>query len=303
MPTVLPTAHQRSLAHEPDTIEDEVKKIIYTPDPDFFSPIGRPNFGEWLNVYDETAQPVWEYQDYNRIQGEKRNVIYLYILDIDHQEFRLNILADYLRAFYYPIKVRFMDSEPNEVDTYTTRFHQGFKQIKAGGILKKMKKKLPSDAYCMVAITLTDLYPSDDYNFIFGCAQLTGRVGVFSFARYEPNYYDKKSMTTQQAKDVILKRACHTCAHELGHNFGMQHCVYYRCMYQGSNSLLESDAQPGRLCPVCLRKLQLCIGFDEMERYRKLLQVYEQYPSIFKEEGEWLKKRIQWIEQKVAEQN
>ena len=38
----------------------------------------------------------------------------------------------------------------------------------------------------------------------------------------------------------------------------------------GSNSLPESDTQPLRLCPPCLKKLQWNRGFDVLERYRKL---------------------------------
>jgi len=44
----------------------------------------------------------------------------------------------------------------------------------------------------------------------------------------------------------------------------------------GSNHLAESDARPLHLCPVDLRKLQWSIGFDVVERYRRLLDFCRQ---------------------------
>jgi hypothetical protein len=39
--------------------------------------------------------------------------------------------------------------------------------------------------------------------------------------------------------------------------FGIEHCVWFRCLLNGSNHFAESDARPSHLCPVDLRKLQL----------------------------------------------
>jgi len=36
---------------------------------------------------------------------------------------------------------------------------------------------------------MTDLYPRDSWNFVFGLASLRERIGVFSFARYEESFY------------------------------------------------------------------------------------------------------------------
>ena len=52
--------------------------------------------------------------------------------------------------------------------------------------------------------------------------------------------------------------------------FGIKHCVYYKCLMNGSNSLEESRGKPGHLCPVCLRKLHFCLVFNHKERYALL---------------------------------
>jgi hypothetical protein len=35
----------------------------------------------------------------------------------------------------------------------------------------------------------SDLYPEDDWNFVFGIASLIKRTGVFSIARYDENFF------------------------------------------------------------------------------------------------------------------
>jgi archaemetzincin len=57
--------------------------------------------------------------------------------------------------------------------------------------------------------------------------------------------------------------------------FGLEHCVYYRCIMNGSNSILETDRSPHHLCPVCLRKLARAARFDLVDRYEKLGLIYE----------------------------
>lgn len=54
---------------------------------------------------------------------------------------------------------------------------------------------------------------------------------------------------------VWLFCVARTAAHELGHCFGLDHCVYYACMMQGTASVAEDYRQPPYVCPVCAKKL------------------------------------------------
>uniref|UniRef100_A0A8C6BUF4 Archaemetzincin-2 n=1 Tax=Monodon monoceros TaxID=40151 RepID=A0A8C6BUF4_MONMO len=161
-----------------------------------------------------------------------------------------------------------------------------------GQILKFLKKKKPEDAFCVVGITMIDLYPRDSWNFVFGQASLTDGVGIFSFARYGSDFYSshyegklkklqKKSSSDYSVFDnyyvpevtsVLLLRSCKTLTHEIGHIFGLRHCQWLACLMQGSNHLEEADQRPLDLCPICLRKLQSAVGFHLKDRYKALVR-------------------------------
>jgi archaemetzincin len=70
--------------------------------------------------------------------------------------------------------------------------------------------------------------------------------------------------------DRWLSRVCQTASHELGHCFGIDHCVYYACVMQSTASLAEDVRQPPYLCPVDLAKVLRATGADVRDRYAAL---------------------------------
>lgn len=154
-----------------------------------------------------------------------------------------------------------------------------------------LQKELPADAFCMLAITMEDLYPEPFWNFVFGQASLRERVGVFSFARYDPAFYGE--LVTDRDHEVLPRRSLKILVHETAHMFSLTHCIYFKCVLNGSNHLEESDSRPLSVCPVCLRKLQASIAFDVADRYRRLLRFYE--GKGFSSETRWVSKRLDRI--------
>jgi archaemetzincin len=140
---------------------------------------------------------------------------------------------------------------------------------------------------------MEDLYPAESWNFVFGYASLSERVGVYSFARYDPAFHGQPR--GPKTNKLILRRGLKVMAHELGHMFGLEHCTYYSCVMNGTNHLEESDQKPLSLCPVCLRKLHHSIGFDPAERYRKLGSFYQEVG--FEADVGWTERRIKYIEE------
>ena len=82
-------------------------------------------------------------------------------------------------------------------------------------------------------MAITDLYPRDEWNFVFGLASIKDRTGVFSFARYDPRFFEPKEYIPKY--DEIFWRAAGVMAHETCHMFGMRHCIYFDCLMNGSN--------------------------------------------------------------------
>jgi predicted Zn-dependent protease len=51
------------------------------------------------------------------------------------------------------------------------------RQLLTTNILALLKKKIPGDAFCLLGITMEDLYPDPSWNFVFGQARLQWILG------------------------------------------------------------------------------------------------------------------------------
>ncbi|OQD83260.1 hypothetical protein PENANT_c017G07206 [Penicillium antarcticum] len=104
--------------------------------------------------------------------------------------------------------------------------------------------------------------------------------------------------------DLWLGRVCRTASHELGHCFGIDHCVYYACMMQGTASIAEDARQPPYLCPIDLAKVLHATGASAAERYKALLKFCEQPAHkdsfSFKPFAAWIRSRMAEVEEVSA---
>jgi archaemetzincin len=284
-------------------LPDNLRKAL-DPGGDF-EPIPIPKPGDWLAVHRETGQRFDEFVKSKPNRADKiRRKIYLQPLG-EFPEGQIPLaerLREYAGAFFV-MQVEVLPGLTLSGENITTRTNQYTRnrQILTGDVLAILKRNIPSDAFCVLAVTMEDLYPEPSWNFVFGQASLRERVGVYSFARYDPAFYGQKR--GKDYEKVLLRRSCKVLAHETGHMFGLKHCIYFKCSLNGSNHLKESDSRPMHLCPVCLRKLQYSIGFDVVNRYRNLLQFYRPAEPLahrgwkvgFEEEAQWIIKRLRWI--------
>lgn len=233
--------------------------------PEDFAGLREPGADDWLNWHEEPPQSVGNYwvSNPNRPGAEGRDTLYILPLgpipDVTALE---RFAADF---FSIPVVV-LPTADLSEVDV-TKRDRGTYKQLLAGDLQVYLRSRLPDDAYAMIGLTAEDIYPNDDYNYVFGMASLTHRTGVFSFARYDPRFYDPAA---PPEPTVQRERAFKILAHEVGHMFGMGHCVHHTCLMNGTNHAEELDGAPLALCPVCLRKLHMLQGFDPAQRYEAL---------------------------------
>ena len=271
--------------------EPEVLHRLLAPNDDF-PPLSLPRPNDWLALHNEPGQSYDAYRDSgaNRPDATRR-IIYLLPLGEFPEESSppLEDLRAYAAAFFQ-LEVKLLPAYwPHDLEFEPRQNpHGGQRQILTRSIMDYLKTRLPPDAYCLLGVTMTDLYPQRSWNYVFGEASLGDRVGVYSFARYDPVFFGEER--GRLYRDLILQRSCKVLAHETAHMFGLPHCIYFDCVMNGSNGLTETDAQSPHLCPVCLRKLHFAIGFDAVKRYEDLARFY--HDRKFFEEYDWIQHQL-----------
>lgn len=261
----------------PEALRPWLRDALYTP-------LEKPEQGEWLDSVNEPAQSFRSYEKSNpNLPDNTRKALYLLPLGDFSPGGRapsMEVLREYLSLFF-GMEARLLPAEAESAANAKSRINKesGKPQLLTPDILKWLPGKLPADAYAMLAVTLTDLYPKESWNFVFGEATLKARVGVFSLARNDPAFFigGQTLDAPPSVRALILRRACVTLSHESGHMFGWSHCRYYKCLMGGSGSLDESDRTPTALCPVCLHKLHFAKAFDPTQRQQNLLNFFERH--------------------------
>jgi len=85
-------------------------------------------------------------------------------------------------------------------------------------------------------------------NFVFG--QASRRAAVISLTRLRHEFYNLPKDPT-----LFRKRVLTEAVHELGHTYGLRHCVNARCVMFFSNSLMDTDMKGSEFCPKCKSRL------------------------------------------------
>jgi len=249
-----------------------------------------PRPQEWLAIHEEHGQTFDEFTRTATRPPDGERTIYLQPVDsvAALSDTCLSTLAGFVSAFFQ-MDVRVRPPLVLDPASLVTRAapDAGTPQVYAGEILSRLYANKPSDAFCLLGITAHDLFPHPIVSFAFGEASAACRVGVISVARYGPPFCED---APGLLPGEMRKRCCRVIAHEIGHMAGIGHCVYFRCLMNGSSSLAESDRRPLHLCPIDLRKLQWLVGFDVDERHRRLQQFWREAGEVA--EAAWMAGRL-----------
>ena len=87
--------------------------------------------------------------------------------------------------------------------------------------------------------------------FIFGEAQLKGKYSIVSVRRLHEQFY-----TGISNDKLLFERTIKEILHELGHNFGLLHCVDWDCVMHVSNSVEEVDIKGSFYCKSCFDSIK-----------------------------------------------
>ena len=266
-----------------------------------FKRVSLPGPSDWLNSHYEIEQSYALYSTtkYTNLFTAERNSVYIAPLEKSITEKFINLLTKFCEAFYLGATIKITRAvsleDPKVGSKITSRIneHTHNKQYQCHDLLAKLSSNVPKDAYCLMGCLNTDLYPDENWNFVFGIASKVSRVGVFSFARFSNTFYDP---SLKEDLDSLEYRALKVMVHEIGHTFNLKHCIYHECGMNGVNHADELMAKPLEFCAVCLKKLQWNIKFDLVTRFEQLAKICrESGNKLLKELGLEYELKIQYL--------
>ena len=254
--------------------------------------MGTPKPHEWLSITKELGQTYKEYINSNpNKKTAHRNKLYIRpIGDFTDTEIDvLHLTSEYLSKFYnIPVEI-LAPISINTIPKTSQRTHQNISQASGKYILNDvLAKDIPDDAIAYMGFTKIDLYNDPKNNFVFGLGNLKKRVGVYSLARY--GNPDKNEASYKK----FVLRTLKVASHELGHIFSVKHCIEYKCIMNGSNSITESDLKPVYLCPIDLKKIRWNRDFENINRFKTLEDFWSQ--NGFNKNADFYKKSISFFE-------
>jgi len=130
------------------------------------------------------------------------------------------------------------------------------KQYYSSAILEKLRNAGAEVGERVLGLVDIDLYVPD-LNFVFGEADVVENTAVISTKRLRQEYYG-----LPKDEELLLDRTLKESVHELGHTYGLGHCLDKNCVMYFSNSLQDTDFKSSSFCESCKRKLMLAIRLE-----------------------------------------
>ena len=119
------------------------------------------------------------------------------------------------------------------------------RQYHSSAILKELLHSLPPDVHKAIGVVSFDLF-IPILTFVFGEAQLNGKVAVVSTARLEQTFYGLPSN-----RPLLHRRLIKEMKHELGHTFGLRHCPQKSCVMSLAVNVTDVDFKGLTFCRAC----------------------------------------------------
>lgn len=255
---------------------ESIPQQILPPQPYFLDikvndvKLGKPAYGDWLFSHDEKGQSFEKFVNTKHVvPTNEENIIYLQpIGKFDSTQIKqIELVRQYLQIFFQ-LETRVLQNVSNDIiPNHARRIGDvGQEQFLAGYILNDvLKEESPDKRIALMAITEKDLYPKPEWNYVFGLASYRDKIAVSSIYR----------MQKEADFNLALERLLKICSHEIGHMFGLYHCIVANCVMNGTNSMTETDSHSIRLCSLCQRKLNSGFKYDNLKRLKELEEFFK----------------------------
>jgi archaemetzincin len=164
-----------------------------------------------------------------------------YIVAVGHVASEVLDWLDTAAAEWFPFPVRRLPALAIPEGSFDA-VRQQYQSVE---VMKTVAQTAPRDTGRLLGVTELDL-AIPMLTFLFGQAQLEGRVAVVSLCRLRQEFYGLP------ANDGLLReRAIKEMLHELGHTFGLTHCSEPQCAMSLATHIDLVDAKRERYCDRC----------------------------------------------------
>lgn len=137
--------------------------------------------------------------------------------------------------------VRRLDPLPTPRHAFDARRNQ-YSSVE---VMRAFAAAAPTGDAKVVGICEQDLF-IPMLTFVFGQAQLGGRLALVSLARLRQEFYG-----LPPDHSVLIARAVKEVSHELGHTFGLAHCQDRLCSMSVSTDVRQVDGKHADYCRSC----------------------------------------------------
>ena len=162
-------------AKQPGTTTEQL--AFATSDEVGFSRMPKPEPGDWLARFREPGQGFERYVRTQPVRAGKGDVLaFLPVGPFSKEERAILDLTVEFAGLWFGLPTKVLDPRPLP-KTGWQRTHFGRKQYRTPYFLRNLlPDHMPPNAVCLFGVTMADLYPDDDWNYVFGQASLRGQV-------------------------------------------------------------------------------------------------------------------------------
>ena len=141
----------------------------------------------------------------------------------------------------YPFLIKIIKGQLDITDFYDP----GRRQYNANELLKKVDEQYGKDESKTIGIFNVDIFITI-FTYIFGQAFLNGRTGIVSGYRLSNERYG-----IEPDPELFRERFTKEIINELGHTFGLIHCLTPDCVMRSGTYVEDIDQKNAGLCPRC----------------------------------------------------
>jgi archaemetzincin len=154
------------------------------------------------------------------------------------------IAKDVTDEFLFPVNI-----EESHIDL--SEFYDPMRrQYDGNELLKEIDSMYSSQFVKKIGLFRVDLF-IPILTYIFGQAAFRGTTGIASLYRLRNEQYGMKKDDV-----LLLNRFRKVVIHELGHTFGLIHCLIPTCVMRSSTYVEDIDQKNHNLCGQCRSKME-----------------------------------------------